>query len=82
MMAIAIGGAALGLLMGSVLMGRASADAPPAGRYAYKCLNNQSPDITSAEAQNMLNVQGSQGYRLLETRNPANAGLYCFERRF
>jgi hypothetical protein len=95
---MAVGGAAVGLLMGGLLLGRAVAQqyqqpggyaqqqyAQPQARYQYKCITKAPDRIWTPEAVNMLNSEGAQGWRLMENRFIFPNGysdVYCFERRY
>lgn len=84
--AIGIGSAVLGLLMGGLFTSSATAQgAPPTAHYQYKCITKAPHRIWSPEALNMLNAEGGQGWRLMENRTVdqvASADVYCFERRY
>jgi len=89
---VTLSGVIAGMLVGGVLMGRAGAQygqpmpQPAASaRYQYKCLTKMQERIWAPEAQNMLNAEGAQGWRLMDNRPIWPNGysdVYCFERRY
>jgi hypothetical protein len=88
-LALILGGAAFGLCLGGILTSRAVAQQPyqppPGNRYQYKCMTKLPDRIWTPEAQNMLNGEGAQGWRLMENRFIFPNGysdVYCFERRY
>jgi hypothetical protein len=85
----------IGLLVGGVFVGRATAQAPapgqpaygppPGSRYQYACYTKMEQRIWDQGVQQRLNQLGAEGWRLMENRQIMPNGfsdVYCFERRY
>jgi uncharacterized membrane protein len=69
---------ALGLLLGGIFVGRATAQGPGFRRYEYMCQPNIEKPWKPDGAMK-LNTLGAQGWELIQ-QLPSNTDVFCFKR--